>query len=131
MLSLFPSGVKTTIFALIAASLISYDDPRNPLGIPAAIEATVALGQLFALIIAICTQDDLITALNLFHDGYSPSIREAFDGGSFGKWLFAASLLLFQGMFGLIVTFLLIGKPNTVWSIYFLFGMPNPFYLLQ
>ena len=101
---------KGIIFCLIAVSLASFGTQRNPLGIPAAIEATVAIGQLFALIITVCTQDDLITALMLLIDGYDQqSMLEAFPGGAyFYKWMLTAASMIGEGIFGMLVTFLLI-----------------------
>ena len=60
------------------------------------------------LSVTVITQDDLITALQLIHSGYSAGIGSAFQHATFAKWSFAVCVLFLVGIYGLLVTFLLI-----------------------
>lgn len=53
------------------------------------------------------TQDDLLTALELIHSGYGV-IGSTFEDAAFWKWVFSVFTLFWVGLYGLLVTFLLI-----------------------
>lgn len=88
---------------------------RNVFNFPPNVDMSTRIAQLVAIVISIFMQDDVITALNLITDGYDQSsFGEAFDGASFGKWVFSVSSRFVEGGFGLIVTFLLIMQSEQV-----------------
>jgi hypothetical protein len=58
-------------------------------------------------IVTVITQDDLITALQLLHIGYS-GIGQTFENSFYMKWFSPLFLLFWVGAYGLVVTFLLI-----------------------
>ena len=106
--ALFVFSLESTVFCLIAMNLQT-GEPGNPLGFPASVTAPVIVAQFFALLIAVCTQDDVVSALNFIYEGYhGDSMRDAFPPASCFKWILMVSLLLITGTLGLVVTFFLI-----------------------
>jgi len=86
----------------------------NELAIPASVTVSVTISQFFAIFIAVATQDDLITSLNLVFEGYSSDLTLAFNGASLWKWVLAVVAYIIEGSLGLFVTFLLIVTSHEV-----------------
>ena len=110
-------SVKNAIFALAGVNLMQFGR-SNVLGLPPSVEVSVLLSQLLAFIIAVGTQNDLITSLKLIFEGYDKHhMGQAFFGGSLLKWLLTVSSLFIEGALGLTVTFLLIVTSTTVLDV--------------
>ena len=108
MTALFVFSLETTLFLLIVIKLQT-NDPTNPLGFPASVDWTVIITQFFALLITVCTQDDVTSALTMIYEGYhGDSMVDAFPLATFWRWLATVGLLMSCGILGLAVTFLLI-----------------------
>ena len=80
------------------------------------------IAQFLAFCISVLTQDDLLTAIILLIQGYDVDIRRVFGdggggGGTFWQWRLTLLISFFDGLFGLVVTFLLIVKTPTVLDV--------------
>ena len=114
-MSMFVVFLKTVIYSLILANMLDKGTSRNPLAIPASTSWPVIVTQIFAVFITVITQDDLITALRLIHDGYDKNnLHNAFQHCRFWKWSMAVALLTSIGVYGLWVTFMLIVRSEDV-----------------
>lgn len=98
------------IFILILIMLDIVDvESDNPVNIPAGVSTVVRIAQFVAILIAVATQDDLITAINELHMGY---YREGLpgdgNGGARWQWLMSIVARFGQGGLCLSVTFMLV-----------------------
>ena len=110
--AVFIVSLKATLFGLIGYDMSNEGDESNPLSIPAYVTTSVAVSQFFAIFIAVATQGDLITSLDLIFEGYSSDLALAFPGASPMKWGMTVMAYFLEGGLGLIVTFLLIVTSN-------------------
>ena len=91
--------------------------------IPPAVEPLVFFAQFFALGIAVLTQNDMIVALKLLHEGFGcdkavdAGIRHAFPFATHKKWLCALILLYFEGILGLLATLFLTITSTTILNV--------------
>ena len=110
--------VKNSIFVLTFLNIIDFRNSFNKLGVPVTVVLSVSIAQFLAFCISVLTQDDLLTAIILLIQGYDADIRRVFGddggGGTFWQWCLTLSISFFDGLFGLVVTFLLIVKTPTV-----------------
>jgi hypothetical protein len=109
---------KVTLSALITIHLLflSSFNQDNPLQIPGQVGGAVVVAQFFALFMAVITQSDLLTAIILLFQGYSPSLCYAFDQVSYTRWLCATVSMFLEGAFALSVTWMLIVTSDEVIS---------------
>lgn len=107
------------ILSLFLADSVNLDNPDNPLGIPAGVDSIVRAAQCVAILIAVATQDDLITAINEFFVGY---YREALSsegcGGARWQWLLSITTRFSQGGLCLTATFVLILQSEDVVGLF-------------
>jgi len=119
-LALFTFGAQVVILTLIVIDIVD-PDSDNPLNIPAGASAVVRVAQFFAVLIAVATQDDLITSFTEFHLGCrrgaltgveassdGPDTVPGAPGGAKWQWLLSVLSRALQGGYCLVVTFFLI-----------------------
>ena len=114
--------LKNVIFVLVLTNMINYDVRFNKLGVPVSVSTTVVISQFIAFAISVFTQNDLITAFIHLFQGHTPNMVKAFSrngngGGYRYQWLLAVTFLACDGVFGLVVTFLLVVTSNTVLNV--------------
>jgi hypothetical protein len=78
------------------------------------VEIPVRIAECFAIMVAIITQDEVGTAVALIRDGFDEDLVEAFPGATKAKWVWSIALRAFEGLFGLLLTCLLIMQSTTV-----------------
>ena len=118
-------ALKNVIFYLIMVNLINYNDSFNRLGIPVSVAPEVLFSQILAFGISVFTQNDLVTGMVLLYQGHSKDMKAVYanpddvagGGGRLSQWLFAVSCLFLDGLFGLVVTFMLIVTSSDVLSV--------------
>ena len=115
-------ALKTVIFYLVLVNLINHNAVFNKLGIPVSVDTAVVISQVLAFAISVMTQQDLVSALILAYQGYSPEMLEVFGrdghgGGRKAQWVFAFFCAFSDGLFGLAVTFFLIVTSATVLDV--------------
>jgi hypothetical protein len=106
--------IQIFTFALVAWNIIDIDHPTNPLGIPPNVDTSVRVTQLIAIVIAVATQEDIRTGVNLLYDGYQPEGFALFEDSTCFLWALSIVCRLLEGSLGLIVTFLLVVTEDTV-----------------
>jgi hypothetical protein len=106
--------IQVAVFTLVAIDITDLENTGNILNIPHNVEAPVRVTEVLALIIAVLTQDDIRTSMNLLRDGYRPSYFEEFEGATKTKWAMSIVLRALEGLLGLFVTFLLVMQSENV-----------------
>jgi hypothetical protein len=106
--------IQIFVFTLVAVNIIDYDHPTNPLGIPSNVDTAVRITQLMAIVIAVATQQDIRTGVNLLYDGYQPKGFALFGYHTRFLWALSIACRLLEGSLGLVVTFLLVVTEDTV-----------------
>ena len=119
----FTTGVvvfcfKNAIFLILLLNLVDRSRKGNVYGIPGAVPAEVLLSQLFAFLISVLTQDDMVMSLIMWYGGF-PYVEQVGKDYTRRKrqWRTAVALLFMDGSFGLFVTFLLIVQSATVLDV--------------
>jgi hypothetical protein len=106
---------QVTIYILMASNLIQPEQfGRNLFGIPANVSEPVWIAQIIAIIIAVVTQDDIRTGLDMLREGYGTEMQAAFPHSTGCKFVLSTVSRLVGGSLGLIVNFLLIVTSATV-----------------
>lgn len=111
---LFQVGIYVVLFNNI------YDrgDKKNPFGFPYNVPVPVRISEVLAIFISIITQDDVRKAICLYRGGYDDQteggLSKVFEGATLFKWWFSIVLRASEGMLGLIITFLLIMRSDSV-----------------
>jgi hypothetical protein len=94
----------------------------NPLGVPVNVEWSIRASQFLAMLIATISQDDILWSLKLLYNGYDASAldkmldakaRHPMNPKRF-RWFASLFLRLFEGCFGLAVTFMLVMRSESV-----------------
>eukprot|EP00984_Skeletonema_dohrnii_P011557 scaffold4626_cov110-Skeletonema_dohrnii-CCMP3373.AAC.4 len=114
-LAILVFSFQITIYALLAYDIIGNPfNPNRSNPLPVNVTMPVRIAEVLAIVVAIITQDDVRKAVNLHREGFNPNLKQAFPGASEAKW--GASILLraFEGLFGMLLTFLLIMQSSTV-----------------
>lgn len=109
--SLFVCIFQMSLIVLIALDLIDFGTD-NPFKIPPAVDIEVRIAQALAVVLAVATQGDLLTAIIQLHDGYDKRVKETNASFTFGTWLFAsiAQFLIGAGMLTLIFILIIQSK---------------------
>mmetsp|Transcript_29721 Transcript_29721/g.88201 ORF Transcript_29721/g.88201 Transcript_29721/m.88201 type:complete len:591 (-) Transcript_29721:1202-2974(-) len=141
-LAVFAFAFQITILTLILVDILERSDKGPHLILPAGVSHVVRASQFFAILVAVATQDDLITAINTVRLGYSDTfIRDGTEtrekGGARWQWLFSLFLRGIEGAFCLAVTFILIMQANEATAMFidflavsFVSGIDNSVFLL-
>jgi len=114
LLTMLVFAIQVIIFGLVAADVIDLANKGNPFNLPANVESTVRMTEVLAIVIAIITQDDVRTSINLLRDGYDKEALSVFPGSTKAKWVISIFLRGSEGILGLFVTFLLVMQSSTV-----------------
>uniref|UniRef100_A0A7S4KC84 EGF-like domain-containing protein n=1 Tax=Odontella aurita TaxID=265563 RepID=A0A7S4KC84_9STRA len=92
---------------------------------PAGVPPTVRASQFLAILVSVATQDDLITAIDGWHMGYSSAERNGGNRGRAGgggaaawQWILSQVLRGLEGALCLLNTFLLIFQEDNVQDIF-------------
>jgi len=101
--------LQILFFSLMAVEHI-HPQTDNPFGIPADVDTTVRIVQFISLVVAVITQDDIRSAINLAYESYDSEagLTKAFRGASKEKWAFSIFCRFVAGALGIFVTFLLV-----------------------
>jgi hypothetical protein len=105
---------QVAVFTLVAIDITDLENTGNILNIPHNVEAPVRVTEVLALIIAVLTQDDIRTSMNLLRDGYRQSYFGEFEGVTRTKWAISIVLRALEVLLGLFVTFLLVMQSENV-----------------
>ena len=108
--------IQLTTMSLLLSDVLDHDAVDNPLGIPGGADFAVRCTQVLALFIAVVSQDEVRLSLNLITHGYDPQLlrEQIYSDISMMKWLGSLLARLGVGCFGLILTFVLIIRAETV-----------------
>ena len=118
-------ALEMILFSMLLANLVG-GNPGNPLGFPPSFSAPVIFAQFFALLIAVTTQDDVVSGLTMLYEGYHDELVEAFSDEddpkeespvTLAKWCLALGFLMSAGILGLVTTFILIVTSPDVVSL--------------
>ena len=114
--------LKNTIYYLILVNLIDTQTKFNRIGIPVSVEAPVLFSQVVAFVISVFTQNDLIISMVLFYQGYSHNMKEVYGnrkngGGRKRQWTASLCCMVLDGIFGMVLTFLLVVSSATVLDV--------------
>ncbi len=105
---------QIAVYAVLAYDITTLSNKQNPLNLPVDVEgAAVRIAQVFAIVVALITQDDLHKAFSLLRDGFDEKLPKAF-GATKTKWNLSTLLRGIVGLLGLSITFLLIMQAPTV-----------------
>lgn len=110
-------GLQILTISLVLVSIVSWDDPSNPLGIPPMVEEIVACAQAVALYMAVPFMADLIQAVQKLQDGFYPELTEGRPAANFPKWLISCTLQLISGLILLADIFILTMQATDVIGI--------------
>ncbi len=113
-LATFVFTFQIAIYALLAYDITDLSNPINPFKLPTGVETSVRIAELFAIVVAIITQDDVRKAVCLIREGFNQDLPKAFDGATKEKWILSIVLRAIEGLLGLFLTFLLIMQSTTV-----------------
>jgi len=107
------------ILTLIMIDIVDAENEGNPLNIPAGVSTVVRISQFLAILVAVSTQDDLITSVNAMHTGYDGRIeRREGTGGRYWQWVVSVSGRFLEGSLCLAVTFILIMQSSDVVGLF-------------
>uniref|UniRef100_A0A7S4INK8 EGF-like domain-containing protein n=1 Tax=Odontella aurita TaxID=265563 RepID=A0A7S4INK8_9STRA len=107
------------ILALILADIVDQSNDTNPLNIPSGVTTVVRISQFLAVLIAVATQDDLITAINTLHTGYDGGLVQRRGIGGFRwQWILSVFCRFAEGAVCLTVTFILIMASDDVVGLF-------------
>jgi len=117
--SIFILATLVFAFQMAIYGVLVYDitasKTNNPLKIPVNVETPVRIAEFLAGAVAIITQDEVRTAVNLIRDGFDQDLLpKAFPGATKSKWIWSIMLRGIVGIFGLLLTCLLIMQSTTV-----------------
>ena len=105
---------QMAIYFILAYDITNFRNPKNRLKLPVNVEIPVRIAECFAIMVAIITQDEVGTAVVLIREGFDEDLVEAFPGATKAKWVWSIALRAFEGLFGLLLTCLLIMQSTTV-----------------
>eukprot|EP00984_Skeletonema_dohrnii_P022939 scaffold12054_cov112-Skeletonema_dohrnii-CCMP3373.AAC.6 len=113
---------QMSIYVVLANDIINLDNNKNPFGFPFNVSIPVRISEVLAIFISILTQHDVRKALCLYRDGFDKDkegtsmdkITQVFPGATVWKWTLSIVSRASQGFLGLIITFLLIMRSNSV-----------------
>jgi len=115
---------QMSIYVVLANDIINVDNKKNPVGFPFNVSIPVRISEVLAILISIITQHDVRKAICLYRDGFDKgkegtstmdkSIAQMFPGATLWKWTLSIVLRASQGFLGLVITFLLIMRSNSV-----------------
>ena len=115
---------QMAIYVVLANDIINVDNKKNPVGFPFNVSIPVRISEVLAILISIITQHDVRKAICLYRDGFDKgkegtstmdkSIAQVFPGATLWKWTLSIVLRASQGFLGLVITFLLIMRSNSV-----------------
>jgi len=112
--AIFVFCFQTMIVTLISLVLIDANSD-NPLKIPPSVNIEITIAQAFALVLAVATQGDLLTAIFLFHDGYdNKRVKKSDAAFTFPMWLLACVGQFIIGAAMLVTIFILIVQSKDV-----------------
>lgn len=108
-------GFQMVTFVLVILNLLDQGSgSNNPFGIPGNVLAELRAAQFIAMLIAVLTQDDIVTAAVLFRDGYNVNYIQKLPYASPRKFWLSVFARFSEGCLGLVVSFLLIVTATTV-----------------
>ena len=113
-LSLGVVTLRLVAYALIGANILNPSDHHNPLQLPGNVDVAVRVTQIIAIIVAVITQHDVITSLDLLRDGDNSELQKAFPHSTLWKYVLATLSRFIQGSTRLILSFFLIVSTDTV-----------------
>uniref|UniRef100_A0A7S4N2V1 EGF-like domain-containing protein n=1 Tax=Odontella aurita TaxID=265563 RepID=A0A7S4N2V1_9STRA len=120
-------GVFAFQILILILVLVDIRDPSNganPLNIPAGVSGAVRAAQFLAVLVAVGTQDDVITSINSIHEGYpgrrmSVATESGYGaGGLYWQWILAVSCRGAEGALCLVATFILIIQSSGVIDLF-------------
>jgi len=114
MVFLFQVG----IYAVLFYNIYDRDNKKNRFGFPFNVDVSVRISEVLAIFISIITQEDIRKAISLYRGGYDDQtaggLSKVFQGATRWKWWLSILLSATEGMLGLIITFLLIMRSDSV-----------------
>ncbi|CAB9522004.1 expressed unknown protein [Seminavis robusta] len=106
---------QVAIYVLMVMNLLDVDQAsENLFGVPANVNWPVWIAQIIAIIIAVITQDDIRTGLDMLREGYGAEMQVAFPHSNRWKFVLSVFARMLGGSLGLITNFLLIVTSSTV-----------------
>lgn len=106
---------QMTIVALVLWDLLDHSNRgSNPLNVPPGNSPQVQAAMALALLLAVATQDDLIVAVAMLHQGYSKRVLERNPSATHFKWLLSCLGQFVAGASLLLTIFILIVQSSTV-----------------
>jgi hypothetical protein len=109
------------LFQMFIYGVLAYDitsvlsNKKNRFKIPVNVEIPVRIAEFLALLVAIITQDEVRKAVNLLRDGFDQDLLpKAFPGATKVKWGLSIAARAIEGLFGLLLTCLLIMQSTKV-----------------
>jgi len=121
--SYFLLGIMVFLFQLAIYGVLLYDiidsgtkiNKKNLFGFPFNVGDPVRIAEVIAIFISIITQQDVRKAICLYRDGFDESgLTQVFKGATIYKWWLSIVFRACEGGLGLIVTFLLIMRSDSV-----------------
>ncbi len=121
--SYFLLGIMVFLFQLAIYGVLLYDiidsgnkiTKKNLFGFPFNVGVPVRIAEVIAIFISIITQQDIRKAICLYRDGFDESgLTQVFKGATIYKWWLSIVFRACEGGLGLIVTFLLIMRSDSV-----------------
>uniref|UniRef100_A0A7S2N5M8 Uncharacterized protein n=1 Tax=Helicotheca tamesis TaxID=374047 RepID=A0A7S2N5M8_9STRA len=107
--------LKMSIYSIIMADLLSYGTGTNPLNAPKGISTLVRCAQFFMLPVAVAIQEDLVASIGLFNVKFRMSAdMMELPGATFSKWIFGSICRFLDGLYALVVNFLLLETADSV-----------------
>ncbi len=106
---------QVCIYAVLFGNIYDHRNKKNPFGFPFNVSASVRISEVLAIFISIITQQDMRSAICLYRDGFDKNgLTRVFKKATLCKWTCSIVLRATEGILGLIITFLLIMRSDSV-----------------
>ncbi|CAB9513232.1 expressed unknown protein [Seminavis robusta] len=116
---------KFSIYAVTSLDVAGFDNPSNPFNIPASVSGAVRVSQLLSLLLSIFNFEDITHSLRIMRNGWSyeilrkefPDVAHESNLALAARWYFSLLLRMSGGVFGLMLTFVLIMQSTTALDV--------------
>mmetsp|Transcript_15635 Transcript_15635/g.21396 ORF Transcript_15635/g.21396 Transcript_15635/m.21396 type:complete len:440 (-) Transcript_15635:226-1545(-) len=113
--SVFTFALKIVIYIFLLVDMLDGANSSNPLNIPKGISTLVRVAQGLMLPVAVAIQEDLIASIALFNVKFRRSEEmKQLPGTTLFKWILGSLCRFVDGLFSLVVNFILLEKSDTV-----------------
>jgi hypothetical protein len=115
-------ALQLGIHFLILYNLLRDAPEKNPLKVPLSVENDVIAAQLFALLVSVISQEDMLTSLNMIRVGYNTDVLDNFPAATRVKWVLSNVFRFSEGILSIAVSFIFIVQSTEVLELFLNFA---------